>query len=114
MGLKFTMRVISLKITCRNIVLQSAAIALVNSFIPQPNILLHHPDIPAVTLQQVNQFHLHGLRRGFVTYRRQSLQVEVALPLLRISGSAIAVGILTIACPIGASALSIGSLGLVV
>ncbi len=54
MGLKITMRVISLKITCRNIVLQSAAIALVNSFIPQPNILLHHPDIPAVTLQQVN------------------------------------------------------------
>jgi hypothetical protein len=53
-GLKITMRVISLKITCRNIVLQSAAIALVNSFIPQPNILLHHPDIPAVTLQQVN------------------------------------------------------------
>ena len=112
MGLKITMRVISLKITCRNIVLQSAAIALVNSFIPQPNILLHHPDIPAVTLQQVNQFHLHGLRRRFVT--RQSLQVEVALPLLRISGSAMAVGILTIACPIGASALSIGSLGLVV
>ena len=80
-GLTLSMRVISLKVTCQNVALPSAGIALVNTYIPQvrvcarvsacvcvcavrrarmipsllfqPYILVHRPDIPALMVKQV-------------------------------------------------------------